>query len=194
MPRQPSKATLKKAAKLLQRAHDVIELHGFDIHEYGELAPADVQEGEEIPPMCYIGNIRFAAGIAPTPGADNTNAGGWESDATEGDGPELVVALETLDKLAKRRIPAVRKNSVVNEPRPSQVGRFVEALGFEIQERSAKRFPMPPWPNTNSPRSRGGGAWIMFDDQADAVRAQRTKYQRDYALRLLRQALTEIYR
>lgn len=172
--------TLKAAAKLLQGAHDYIEEFGFDINTFdGRRLGARGGHGA---PMCYIGTVRHLAGIDPTPGGKA---------AADGDGPELVLALQAMDKVAKRRLKpderhnteeqfrgdgehAVMYEGATQDPSFWTIGRFVESLGFEIEERAAERFS-------------------HVEDWEEQI-TKRRQYERNYALKLLRQALTDLYR
>lgn len=110
---------LKKAQKILQRAHDYIEMAGFDIDFYQpEMTPF---MGEDIiigrnkklvdhGPCCYIGATRLVAGVRPNP------SNGTDSE----DGPELTLALRALDATCCE----VRTDET--EP-----GRVIEAEGLE---------------------------------------------------------------
>lgn len=173
------KKTLEAAAKLLQGAHDYIEQFGFDIDTYDGKRCG--QKGGHGAPMCYIGTLRHVAGINPSPAKSN-------GVAAAGDGDELIVALKAMDKIAKRRMRAYDRKSVMveygqygHEEAPEfdadfhTIGRFVERLGFDIQERAYEKFD-----DDNMP----------LDDLVDKAH----DYERDYALRLLRRALTDLYR
>lgn len=127
-----SKATLKKAAKLLQKSHDYIETFGFDINEYNPSHWDDKsQEDVERGPCCFIGSVRYSAKISPTPGRGDVG----DVPADEGDGPELTVALEMLDKCAK-------KTKYGKEYRHSfnHVGRFVEAVGIDLDQKNMPKY------------------------------------------------------
>lgn len=153
---------LKKAAVLLQDAHDYIEVNGFDIQHY---CPVDGK-------CCFIGTVRIAAGVRP--GAVDT---GHDSDAGADDGEELYAALEAMDKVARRRLPKLRREAAQRYFHPA--GRFVEQLGFEVERRACEKYP----------HAEG-----RYDhDHYEATEAKREKFQKDYALKLLRTALTRIY-
>lgn len=190
----PSDETLRKAADLLQKTHDLVEAVGFNIDTYdgGNEAPlrADVSKildqeniGEIIAPMCYIGSLRYAAGLNPSPG---------NFEIAADDGPELIEALKAMDRIARRRMnPERRKETQVNAQYAARswqeesqvareypadiwsVGRFVETFGFDIQERAANKFGIRPYQVSSHPEA--------------------SAYERDYALKLLRKALTEIH-
>jgi hypothetical protein len=152
--------TLRKAANILQTAHDHIETFGFDIYSYGGIDIVDQVKGHtEIAPACYIGSVRRAAGL---PGTFNDYP-------EEGDGPELIIALKKLDEIAAKRLSAYERKMINQEHAESTTGRFIENLGFEIRDRARDKFP-----NVNDEG---------FDE-----------YQTKYALRLLRKALTMIYK
>ncbi len=119
----PNKTELKKAAVVLQKAHDYIETYGFDIMSYPPRKKNDEQvisgrtkEGA----CCYIGSVRLAAGINPSPSGGNPAAG---------DGPELKIALKTLDKIAAKSKWAKK----VGKPDDYSIGTFIEQVGFEIK-------------------------------------------------------------
>lgn len=150
-----NKETLEKAADLIQSAHDYIEINGFDISQYRPrpFSLSDDRSG----PCCYIGTLRNVAGIDPSPGC---------GDAGAGDGPELIEALDQLDRIAKRRMNSEDKRGVKNDFE-TPTGRFVESLGFNIRTRAFNKHP---------------GDWNAM-----------LKYEQEYALKLLRKALTDIY-
>lgn len=174
--------TLEKAAEIIQTAHDIIETVGFNIDTYGgHRIDAETDSGTPRYAMCYIGTMRYAAGIDPTPTAELFDI------ACEGDGEELVIALKALDKVAKKRMPKGARQGVREEYREEgdyyretcsdaaeidsdrwEVGRFVENLGFQIQAKAVNKFP---------------------DDHVAQL-----EYQREYALKLLRRALSDLYR
>lgn len=159
---------LKKAANILQAAHDYIEVHGFDIQSY---VPVDGQ-------CCYIGNVRLAAGVDPD--SDMTH----EADAGEGDGEELYAALEALDGVARRRLDTERREEAQRFISPA--GRYVEQLGFQIEKKAEEKFIYPEQDPTET-----FGEWM---DRTEAIDQKRIDFQRDYALKLLRTALTRIYK
>lgn len=175
----PSKRTLKRAAHLLQAAHDQIEVFGFDINTYGGGDP--LPDGQTVPRMCYIGSVRHQAGCDPAPALVRLSDG-YANDPTAGDGPELAVALDAMDKVALRRLNKTIQKAVAAEYEDdvTLTGRFVERLGFEIEKRAVQRFPIPT-----------GQGWNAED--YDVLHEKRDRYQKTYALKLLRQALTEIY-
>lgn len=157
----------KRAADILQQAHDYIEVIGFDIMSYdgdiaidqGRAKPFNLETATG-PQMCYIGTIRAFAGVEPSPQYDEEiNA----EDASAGDGPELRLALETLDRLAREDLEDTWVESA-EEYGNYTIGRYVEALGFQIRSKI---------------RDENGG-----------VNPER---EREYALMLLRKALTDIY-
>lgn len=153
-----NKTTLRKAAKLLQKAHDSIEVKGFNIQTYN---PASSNIYGPTGACCYIGNIRLAANLNGSPGYD----------AGAGDGPELIIALKEMDRIAKRRLRDTSKDAF-QEVRDqystqSDTGRFVEALGFVIREKY---------------------------EHLDLSKEERNERERDYALKLLREALSDIYK
>lgn len=157
-----NKTTLRKAAKLLQAAHDRIEVTGFNISTY-EPPTRHGQNADEFGgACCYIGNVRLVAGVKASPA--------WTGyDAGAGDGPELYLALEAMDGVAKRRLARAGGSvrTVKEEYEGREAGRFVEALGFEITGKFAEKFPYD------------------YDKRREA--------EKNYALKLLRTALTEIY-
>lgn len=174
----PSDEVLRKAANLLQRAHDNIEIFGFNIDTFGTgNKKPESDRYEQTGPACYIGSLRLAAGVKPSPGAFDI--------AAEGDGPELIEALKIMDGIAKRRMKPKDRRTVKSDWKTTSefyrettstateypadlwsVGRFVEQFGFEVQSRAEEKF----------------------EDQ----KSQR-EYEKNYALKLLRKALTEIH-
>lgn len=202
----PDAATLKRAANLIQAAHDAIEIYGFDIDRYGDYGNHEEVKAARLTsaPMCYIGSLRFAAGLEPTPK-------GSAEIAAMGDGPELVVALKYLDSIAKRRMDPSRRAKVRGRYKGDvtmylrdladpeirseyedaeelerflheypddimSVGRFVEEFGFQIREKGYAQF------GTFGTRLLGR----PFDEQL--------AWEQEYALKLLRSALTKIYK
>lgn len=107
---------LRAAQSLLQRAHDHIELAGFDIGTYGSGAGS-------LRPACYIGTVRAMAGLSD-------HAYGMPAD--HGDGPELTIALAQLDKLARPLTDPVRLADIKDEYGEDSVGRIVEGYGFTL--------------------------------------------------------------
>lgn len=111
----------ERTAEVLQRAHDYIELNGFDIESYsGFTANA---------PRCYIGAVRTAAGIDPAP---------VQGDAAAGDGPELTRALQILDDLVRDELDEEHTREVFDNFGPDRLygtttGRFIEQFGFQVQ-------------------------------------------------------------
>lgn len=159
------RAVLERAAGLLQAAHDHIEQFGFDIETYDDFVNPSA-------PRCWIGTMWYVAG------ADTARLTTLV-DAGDGDGPELRVALEHLDEIAKIRIArlsqyAGAENYIEEDPDATNVGRFIEYLGFMIQARARDRFS------------------VDYEECQECQECR--KYQKAYALRLLRQALTTIYR
>lgn len=123
---KPTKATLRKAAKLLQKSHDYIEQFGFDITEYD---PHYYDETNG--PCCFIGSVRHSAKINPTPGSGS--AGDTRADL--GDGSELTVALEMLDRCAKKtKYGKEYGSSFIN------VGRFVESVGLCLDSLNMPKY------------------------------------------------------
>lgn len=111
----------ERTAEVLQRAHDYIEINGFDIESYSGV-------GFESP-RCYIGTIRTAAGIDPAPA---------DGDAAAGDGLELKLALRTLDDLVREELDQHHLNEVFDNfgektGYGTTVGRFIEQFGFQVQ-------------------------------------------------------------
>jgi hypothetical protein len=113
---------------LLQRAHDYIETHGFNIADYTS------DSGER----CYIGTVRGVAGLDPNP---------EDQPAASGDGAELVCAFKILDSVAQRRLSDDRKDVVKRDAEQNAytldsfepidiaaVGRYVESYGFQFAE------------------------------------------------------------
>lgn len=168
MAKTTDKQTLEAAANILQAAHDHIERYGFDIESYGTTISSEA-------PRCYIGNLRAAAGIAPhidypvdNDGYGNPTPG---DDPAEGDGPELVLALKALDKIAKKRLKPARKQKVKDRMGEAKhTGRFIEELGFQIRDKYEEKYE---------------------DDKLSF--AEFEQVQKDYALKILRKALTEIH-
>jgi hypothetical protein len=116
---------------LLQRAHDYIETHGFNIADYTS------DSGER----CYIGTVRGVANLDPNP---------EDQPAASGDGPELLRAFKILDSIAKKNLSADRKADVLFTAEDSAhhsggtaafyaAGRYVEALGFQFDAYSTCR-------------------------------------------------------
>lgn len=149
-----------RAARILQQAHDYIEAVGFDIMVYAPDAYYDEETGDLIEfdlktmkgePMCYIGTVRAFAGVNPEPG----------DDASAGDGEELRVALDTLDKIAKESLGVHWRETAEENAYPT--GRYIEALGFQMRDKFREDYK----PNLDK--------------------------EREYALGILRKALTDIY-
>lgn len=120
----------ERTAEILQKAHDYIEVNGFDIESYTgytrEIGPTG-------PPRCYIGAIRTAAGLDPAP---------HDGDAGHGDGEELILALTTLDNLVCDELEQERLDGVSVEfgkGYGTTTGRFIEAFGFQIQREGLKQ-------------------------------------------------------
>jgi hypothetical protein len=112
--KKPSKTVLKKALTLLQKSHNAIEINGFDMGSY---YTSNGGAG------CFIGNVRTAAGIDPEP------EGGLDryKPADKGDGPELTIALEYLDRAAmKTKVGIEYKENMENY----STGRLVEKIGM----------------------------------------------------------------
>jgi hypothetical protein len=154
-----NKTTLRKAAKLIQAAHDRIEVQGFDIWSYEPDWDSGTNIKEIQGPCCYIGNLRLCAGVGPYPD---------EQGAALGDGDELYLALEAMDGVAKRRMRrwGLLPKQIDREYQffdgtyyEDPTGRFVEKLGFQV----ANKYSDP-------------------------------EVQQNYALKLLRAALTDIYK
>lgn len=189
--KSPSKTTLRRAAKLLQDAHDYIERFGFDILEYGTYSQNAVRlqleeeygKSEDMPKMCWIGTMRYLANpdLDPAP----------EGPAKNGDGPELELVLRTLDTIAQRRLPAEDRHTIANEYESEdgegwEVGRFIERLGFNVMDKAIDKYPSPSHTDYTD-----SAAYNRDYEQTDA---KRLAYQQAYALRTLRMALTEIYK
>lgn len=151
----------ERAAEILQGAHDYIEANGFDIESYSGYAKSTGLTG---PPRCYIGAVRTAAGLDPSP---------VEGDAGHGDGKELILALRTLDDLVRAELEEERVKEIHDEfgreghnSYGTTVGRFIEQFGFQVQREAVDRE--------------------LGREEADA-------FERDRALQILRKALTNIY-
>lgn len=159
-----SKTARKKAAKILQKAHDYIEQNGFDIQSYGR--------SSGYVSRCYLGTLRTVAGLDAEP-VGGTHGYDDYADATEGDGPELILAMETLDKVAKPRLAPLMKKygepSDTKSPESFEVatGRYIEAVGLLFDHKNQEKY---------------GYGHPKVDD---ASRAD--------ALKMLRKALTELY-
>lgn len=158
----------KRAADILQQAHDYIEVVGFDIMSYDGSIAVDQGKADEFdpeakigPPMCYIGTIRAFAGVAPSPQYDGEIEA---EDAGAGDGPELRLALETLDRLAREDLEDEYIEGA-EEYGDYAIGRYVEQLGFQVRGKL---------------RNENHGV-------------EDTEQEREYALMLLRKALTDIH-
>lgn len=136
--KKTSKAVLERAANVLQKAHDLIESGGFNIDRYKSEIGGTIN-------YCYIGSIRAAAGIVPRPD------GGMKGPADTGDGPELTIALEVLDKTAAKSRKVSKKSIkkyVKGELRykyyfPGEynlqyAGRYVEAFGLALDTLTQK--------------------------------------------------------
>lgn len=130
-----NKTNLKKAQKVLQNAHDYVELCGFDINSEGHGLTAEILEqvrkgkleGVESGAACFIGSARIAAGVNPS---DMFQLG-----TDGGDGPELTIALEIMDESIPRahRKRAQEKNMRVGSyNRSAGPGGEAEAYGFAI--------------------------------------------------------------
>lgn len=160
---QKKLAKLRRAQTLLQKGHDYIEAVGFDIDQYGEGAQ---------PVCCHIGTLRHVADLPEEPLYDETLD---EDVAADGDGPELIIAFEFLDKVAKRFLTEEGKGDVKDEySSKGRVGRFVEYLGFETKKEIRNELGISLWGMNGNP-----------------LALQR---QQDEALKIWRKALTAIYR
>ena len=119
---KPSLDELRATQALLQKAHDYIEVNGFNIWAYGNRVLAS---GER----CFIGSVRGVAGLNPCPPLDG------DGRADDGDGAELTYAFGVLDDLAKKRARAqgVSLGTVVADRAPDyRIGRYVERYGIEF--------------------------------------------------------------
>ena len=124
--KKPSKAILKKSAKLLQVMHDYIEEYGFDISVPASKRSNNYDLGKKgkvnVGPVCYIGGARLAAGVNPYEFYEGTD---------KGNGEELTIALRLLDKIALRTKKG--KKATGYNLRGSEPGGIVEALGFLLR-------------------------------------------------------------
>lgn len=130
---------LRAAQALLQKAHDFIEVNGFDINSYeGSFVELELV-GAKQPPCCYIGTLRKVAGLTPDPDV-NCTAPSYTNVAHLGDGPELVEAFKTLDSVAKPNLDGAHIVDVEEtwwaSPK-ALYGRFVEALGLQTVDEGA---------------------------------------------------------
>lgn len=131
-----NKRTLKQTQGILQRAHDYFEAHGFNISEASEKMgeEADFKKGRkgkaDLGYCCFIGGVRLAAGVNPE---------GMFYGTDSGDGPELTLALEILDEVAKRskHAPAARAHALGS--RADQPGGLVEGLGFALKDQGLSK-------------------------------------------------------
>lgn len=158
----------KRAADILQQAHDYIEVIGFDIMSYDGDIAIDQGRAKSFnletatgPQMCYIGTIRAFAGVEPSPQYDRII---HAEDAAAGDGPELRLALETLDRLAREELQDEYVDSA-EDYGDYTTGRYVEQLGFQVRNK------------------------FCTENNGDYDKER----EREYALMLLRKALTDIY-
>ncbi len=97
---------LLRTQRILQDAHDYIEVNGFDILTYNP-------EFSLRRACCYIGAVRLATGLDPNPDEDG---------ADMGDGPELTYAFKVLDRIARREMSA-RHCQEAREEYPKGLGR-----------------------------------------------------------------------
>lgn len=125
--KKPSKTTLKKALKLLQKSHDHIEIEGFDISSY---------INRKYRPSCFIGNVRYAAGIDPDPGSL-----GGSFPADRDSGPELTIALDYLDKAALRTKFGKEISQIYNFDNYHE-GRIAEKIGLSYESHATKRYAL----------------------------------------------------
>lgn len=123
---------LRRAQDLLQKAHDRIETHGYDINTYGKVG----LQG----PACYIGTVRIVAGVSAWP----------NKAACDDDGEELKIALGMLDKVVSRRVQRedleehledvfesadlVEEELTKSELKHYAIGRKVEVYGFQVRD------------------------------------------------------------
>ena len=131
---------LKRTQDLLQRAHDYVELHGFDIDTYTpDTYDWDDETGRYTGdgPCCFIGTLRLAAGVNPEPstlvyGATPRGGGGGgydpAVDAGADDGAELRLALEALDNLVRDRLTPADRGRM--ETFAATTGRYIERYGL----------------------------------------------------------------
>jgi hypothetical protein len=128
--------TLKRAQKILQRTHDYYETVGFNINTYingNHRESYDWSKKPDIGPICYIGGIRLSAGVYPSP-IQGTDVG---------DGPELRVALEIVDRVARKKLARINPDALREATRRAndwdQPGRLAEEFGFTVNSYSDER-------------------------------------------------------
>lgn len=127
-----SLTVMRKTLKVLQKTHDEFEAYGYDIGSYGTCTNRERKTGAR----CFIGGVRMAAGVLGSPCATN---------GTDlGDGKELALALELVDKAAENRIKKLAGNikrrirkdakdrSYLQRDVDVEPGRIAEAFGFEL--------------------------------------------------------------
>lgn len=125
---KPSLKDLKKVQKLLQGAHDYVEINGFDIDVYADYNSGEKPNGINHGRVCYIGAMRYAAGLAPEPDDVYNEIG-----ATDPTVPELTYAYEVLDEIAKRKLDSDTKLDIKRDHTNTH-GHYVEALGYDIRD------------------------------------------------------------
>lgn len=117
---------LRATQELLQKAHDYTEGMGFDAQHY---EPNPVHGGA----CCYIGTVRLNARVRGFP-----DLGG---DVGAGNGPELRLALQSLDAVAVAKLPrhgeyaGYSAESVADNYGECDDGRYAEALAFVTNDK-----------------------------------------------------------
>lgn len=135
-----TKNDLEKAKKVLENALGYIERYGFDISESiqgertvnkkvldlvkkGEISKI---EAKHYGTVCFIGATRIGAGVQPNEYSKGTDYG---------DGKELTVALELIDKAVEKVNPNNFKESKERVDHDNMgPGTVAEALGFILRE------------------------------------------------------------
>lgn len=169
-----SKRDLEKAQKLLQRMHDYIEVHGFNIDvaaeesvEWTDKLKREIRRGNinavNVERVCFIGGARLAAGVDPD---------GYGEGTDSGDGPELTIGLEALDRVAE--MSPEGKKAIENNCRGKQPGGIAEAFGNIFQRTLTKDLD---WASTD------------YEERIKTLR----KREAEHALGVIRQALTVVY-